>query len=142
MSDLYVNARLTIPERELTTSAARSGGPGGQNVNKVNSKITLRWSPSRCESLPDSWRERFVARFGNRINREGELILQSERYRDQPRNLADVRQKLVEMLLSCQAPPKKRKPTRPSLGSKRRRKEAKQRQSQKKQSRRTDFGRD
>lgn len=142
MSDLHVNARLTIPERELVTSAARSSGPGGQNVNKVNSKVTLRWSPANCSAISDAWRDRFIARYGNRINREGQLVLHSERYRDQPRNLADVRQKLIEMLLACQAPPKKRKPSRPTLGSKKRRKEAKQRQSQKKQSRRADFGRE
>ncbi|TWU02489.1 alternative ribosome rescue aminoacyl-tRNA hydrolase ArfB [Stieleria varia] len=142
MSDLRVNARLTIPEREITLSAVRSSGPGGQNVNKVNSKVTLRWSPANCESLSGPWRDRFVTRFANRINREGELVLHSDKYRDQPRNMADVRQKLVEMLLECQAPPKSRKPTRPTLGSKRRKRDAKEKQSQKKQARRTDFRRD
>lgn len=135
MSDLYVNKRLTIAEKELTITAARSGGPGGQNVNKVNSKVTLRWSPSRCPAMPDGWRQRFVRLHGNRINREGELVLHSERYRDQGRNLTDVRQKLLGMLLSCQSAPKKRKATRPTLASKRRRLDAKSRQSKKKRDR-------
>lgn len=136
MSDLYVNPRLTIAEKEITITAARSSGPGGQNVNKVNSKVTLRWSPAQCEQLNPAWRRRFVARFGNRINREGELVLHSERYRDQGRNLTDVRQKLTEMLLECQAAPKLRKATRPTRSSQRRRLDEKSRQSQKKQNRR------
>ncbi len=139
MTDLYVNSRLTISESELLVSYARSSGPGGQNVNKVNSKVTLRWSPSECAGLDPAWRRRFVARFGNRINRQGELVLHSEKFRDQPRNLADVRQKLIDMLLECQAAPKKRIATRPSRASQRRRLDQKKRQSQKKQHRKRDF---
>ncbi len=139
MSDLYVNSRLTIAESELTITRARSSGPGGQNVNKVNSKVTLRWSPQQCAAMDPAWRRRFSARYGNRINRDGELVLHSEKFRDQPRNLADVRQKLVEMLLQCQAAPKKRIATRPTRGSQRRRLDQKTRQSQKKQNRSKDF---
>ncbi|MEL6108133.1 MAG: alternative ribosome rescue aminoacyl-tRNA hydrolase ArfB [Planctomycetota bacterium] len=137
MSDLYVCPRLTIPASELRTSVARSSGPGGQNVNKVNSKVTLRWSPTQSTVIDPGWRNRFVVRHQNRINREGELVLHSERYRDQPRNLADARYRLTQMLLECREPAKKRKATKPTAGSRRRRKEAKQRQSQKKDSRRS-----
>ncbi|MCA9140060.1 MAG: aminoacyl-tRNA hydrolase [Planctomycetales bacterium] len=140
MSDLYVHPRLTIPASELTITAARSSGPGGQNVNKVNSKITLRWSPEKCEAIDPAWRNRFISRHSNRINRDGDFILHSERYRDQPRNLTDARFRLVEMLLECREPAKPRKKTRPTLGSKRRRQEAKTKLSQKKQSRRQSFG--
>ncbi len=136
MTDLHVNRRLTIPDRELTVLTSRSSGPGGQNVNKVNTKTTLKWNPSACELMDPAWRRRFLARHGNRINREGEIVLHSDRYRDQGRNLADVRNKLVAMLLECQAPPKVRKATRPTKGSQRRRLEQKQRQSQKKERRR------
>lgn len=135
MTDLYVNPRLTIAEKEFTITKARSSGPGGQNVNKVNSKVTLKWSPARCESMSEDWRQRFIRLNRNRINREGELVLHSERYRDQGRNLDDVRQKLVNLLLSCQSPPKKRKPTRPTKASKRRRLDEKSRQGQKKRDR-------
>jgi ribosome-associated protein len=136
MADLYVNPRLTIPERELSITAARSSGPGGQNVNKVNSKVTIRWSPATCAIISADWRNRFVARYANRINREGELVLHSEKYRDQARNIADVRQRLAEMLLDCQSAPKRRKPTRPTLGSKHRRLNEKTQQAEKKQNRR------
>ena len=135
MADLYVNARLTIPSGEMTVSASRSSGPGGQNVNKVNSKVTLHWSPGDCVSMGPDWRRRFLASFRNRINGEGKIVISSQQYRDQGRNLADVRQRLVTMLLSCQKPPKNRKATRPTLGSQRRRLDKKRQQSQKKQNR-------
>ena len=142
MEDLFVSARLTIPSRQLTMSAARSSGPGGQNVNKVNSKVTLRWSPSSCESLDPAWKRRFLSRYATRINREGELVLHSEKYRDQGRNLADARKKLSDMLLDCQEAPKKRKATRPSRSSQRRRLDQKKQQSQKKQSRKPNWSGD
>ncbi len=136
MADLYVNSRLTIPEKEIVITFSRSGGPGGQNVNKVNSKVTLRWSPALCEHFNADWRRRFVSRHGNRINRDGEIILHSEKYRDQGRNVADVRGKLVNMLLECQSAPKSRKATRPTWSSQRRRLDEKKRHSRKKQDRR------
>ena len=135
MADLIVNPRLTSPERELNLSTARSSGPGGQNVNKVNSKVTLRWNPDQCGALDPAWRRRFLARFGNRINREGEIVLHSDRFRDQGRNLTDVRQKLAAMLRECQSPPKTRKATRPTKGSQRRRLDEKKRHSMKKEGR-------
>lgn len=142
MEDLFVSARFTIPSSQLTMSAARSSGPGGQNVNKVNSKVTLRWTPSTCEKMDPAWRRRFLSRYANRINREGELVLHSEKYRDQGRNLADARKKLADMLLDCQEAPKKRKATRPSRSSQRRRLDQKNRQSQKKQSRKSNWSGD
>lgn len=140
MTDLYINSRLTIPDRELGVSTARSSGPGGQNVNKVNSKVTLRWNPDQCEAFDPAWRRRFLTRHSNRVNREGEIVLHSDRYRDQGRNLADVRQKLAEMLLECQSPPKARRATRPTKGSQRRRLDEKRRQSDKKEGRRRPSG--
>ncbi|TWU27038.1 Peptidyl-tRNA hydrolase ArfB [Novipirellula galeiformis] len=136
MNDLFVNARLSIPAAELNFTAARSSGPGGQNVNKVNSKVTLRWSMADCPGFNLGWRRRFTTRYQNRITREGELVLHSERYRDQARNLADARSKLAEMLLACQAPPTPRKATKPTRGSQRRRLDKKRQNSQKKSDRR------
>ncbi|TWU34226.1 alternative ribosome rescue aminoacyl-tRNA hydrolase ArfB [Novipirellula artificiosorum] len=136
MSDLFINSRLTIPAAEITLTSARSSGPGGQNVNKVNSKVTLRWSPACCGDFDGGWRRRFVARYQNRINRDGELILHSEKYRDRGRNVADVRKKLADMLLECQSPPKPRKATKPTRGSQLRRLDHKRQNSQKKQNRR------
>lgn len=135
MANLYVNSRLTIPEKQISMTMARSSGPGGQNVNKVNTKVTLRWALAQCKEFNAGWRQRFLARHGNRINRDGEFILHSEKYRDQVRNIADVRQKLVNMLMECQAAPKVRKPTKPSRASNRRRLDKKRQQSQKKEGR-------
>jgi ribosome-associated protein len=135
MSDLFINSRLTIPANELEFLHARSSGPGGQNVNKVNTKVTLRWSPSKCDRFPDAWRDRFVTRYGNRINRDGQIVLHSEKYRDRPRNIEGARLKLAEMLRETQSAPKKRRPTKPTRGSQRRRMDNKTKQSQKKQNR-------
>lgn len=137
MSDLAVTKRFVIPESDLTWSATRSSGPGGQNVNKVNSKVTLRWKPTPQEGFDDGWRHRFKKSYGNRINNEGEFVLHSDKTRDQIRNLADVRSRLVSMLLECRLPPKVRTATRPTLGSKKRRIEGKKRLSQKKRLRGT-----
>lgn len=136
MEPLLVNSRLTIPAEQLRVSYSRSSGPGGQNVNKVNSRASLRWQVVDQPLLPPDWQQRLIARNGGRITREGELLLNSERYRDQPRNLEDCRQRLAELLRDCAAPPVKRKKTRPSLGSKRRRLDDKRRVGEKKQSRR------
>jgi ribosome-associated protein len=136
MEDLVVNNRLTIPAGELQASYSRSSGPGGQNVNKVNSRVTLRWQVGDQPLLPADWRQRFLARNRNRVTGEGEVIINSERYRDQPRNLEDCRQKLAELLRECSMPPVKRKKTRPSLASQRRRLDEKRRTSEKKNSRR------
>ena len=137
MSDLYISRRLTIADKEIHCTTARSSGPGGQNVNKVNSKVILKWSPQQCASLDPAWLRRFLTRYGNRINRDGELVLHGEKYRDQSRNMADVRQRLVDMLLACQSAPRKRKATRPTLASKRRRLDKKRQTADKKRLRKT-----
>jgi ribosome-associated protein len=133
---LVVNSRIRIPDSELQLSFARSSGPGGQNVNKVSSKAMLRWHVAESAALPADVRERFLARYGNRVTTDGDLILISQRYRDQARNVADVREKLAAMLTAVAAPPKKRRPTKPSRAAQKRRLESKQAQSRKKQLRR------
>ena len=94
--------------RELRFSYARSSGPGGQNVNKVESKAVLRWDVARSRAVPADVRARFLARFGSRITGEGELVLASQRYRDRERNVADCVAKLQAMLAEVAAPPKPR----------------------------------
>ena len=136
MEDLFVNNRLTIPASQLQASFSRSGGPGGQNVNKVSSKVTLRWQVGDQPLLPPGWRNRLYAQHGNRITRDGEFLLHSDRYRDQPRNMTDCRMRLVEILLGCAAPPVIRKKTAPSKASRQRRVADKRRQADKKGSRR------
>jgi ribosome-associated protein len=133
---LRVSPRIHVPPTEFDFSFARSSGPGGQNVNKVNSKATLRWRPGHSPSLPGDVKERFLHRHGNRLTIEGELIIHSQRYRDQGRNVADCLEKLRSMILAVAVPPKKRRPTKPTYASEQRRREAKVLHSRKKQSRR------
>src|SRR3954452_21496747 len=86
---LRINDRIAIPLAEFHWEFSRSGGPGGQNVNKVNSKVLLRWNPAASPSLPGPVRDRLLQALANRLTREGELLVRSQRTRDQARNLAD-----------------------------------------------------
>ena len=133
---LVVNDRLRIPLAEFHFTFARSGGPGGQNVNKVNTKATLRWDVSNSPSLTEAVRGRFVEQNRRRINGDGEVIMTSQRYRDQGRNVADCLAKLRDLLETATKVPKKRKVTKPTKASKRRRLENKKSNAQKKQLRR------
>lgn len=133
---LVVNLRIQIPSSEFRFTFARSAGPGGQNVNKVNTKVTLHWPVESSPSLPDDVRDRFRSKYGQRINKNGELVIYSQRYRDQGRNTEDCLDKLREMLLDVATAPKKRKRTRPSRASKERRLRDKKAKSQTKESRR------
>lgn len=133
---LVVNSRLKIPLREFQFTFARSSGPGGQNVNKVNTKALLRWSVVASPSLPEPVRQRLLATHARRITAEGDLLISSQRFRDAGRNLADCLEKLRALLAEAAAVPKLRRPTRPSRGSVRARLDRKRKQSQKKRSRR------
>lgn len=134
---LAVNSRLRIPLAEFEFTFARSSGPGGQNVNKVNSKALLRWPIGASPSLPEAVRGRFLQKHGNRVTNEGDLLISSQRYRDQGRNVEDCLEKLRVMLAAAAAPPVHRKRTKPSRGSIERRLQSKRIRSDKKQSRRT-----
>jgi len=133
---LDVTPDIRIALAELRFTFARSSGPGGQNVNKVNSKATLHWPVASSAGLPDDVRERFVAAFRTQVNKQGELVLHSQRYRDQERNIADCLEKLRGMLRQVAHPPKRRKPTHPSRGSKQRRLDNKRARSEVKSRRR------
>lgn len=133
---LEVNSRIQIPDSEFTFAFSRSGGPGGQNVNKVCSKALMTWDATRSPSIPQDVRHRFLLRYRRRITKEGLLQITSQRYRDQGRNTQDCLNKLAELLLSVAVAPTKRKPTAPSRGAKQRRLQDKHVQSDKKQSRR------
>src|SRR5262245_35454909 len=118
---LHISHQLSIAESELQFTYSRSGGPGGQNVNKVNSKATLRWSVVNTQSLPQPVRERFVQKYGSRLTKNGTLLLSSQRFRDQPKNASDCRERLVEMIRSVLRPPRTRRETTPTKGSRERR---------------------
>jgi ribosome-associated protein len=110
---LRITGRIAIPASELHFSFVRSSGPGGQNVNKVNTKAQLRWSVARSGSLPEDVRARILGRWARRINDRGELVLASQRYRDQARNIDDCLAKLRAIVAAAATPPKRRKKTVP-----------------------------
>jgi ribosome-associated protein len=115
---IKVSSRVSIPFSELDFRASRSSGPGGQNVNKVNSKVTLRWDPVHSEALPDELRQRFLQTYASRLTRGGEVLIQSDRFRDQAKNKADCLAKLQALLRAVAQPPKRRRPTRLSKAKK------------------------
>ena len=133
---LTVTGQLQIPLSEFAITFARSSGPGGQNVNKVNSKATLRWSPRTSHALPETVRERFLQKYAARLTNDGEVLITSQRYRDAGRNTQDCLDKLREMLLEVARPPKTRRKTRRTRGSVERRLQGKQRRSEAKEGRR------
>jgi len=133
---IRVTRSISIPREELRFTYVRSGGPGGQNVNKTATKAVMRWDVAGTPSLSDDVKARFLEKFANRLAGGGELILTSQRYRDQVRNTEDCIAKLQAMILQVAQPPVPRKKTKPSRAAARRRLEDKRRTSEKKQSRR------
>lgn len=110
---LVVSARIRIPRDELRFSYVRSSGPGGQGVNKVNSKAVLHWEIGASPSLPGDVRQRFLAVYHRRISADGHLVLASQRYRDQHRNVSDCLDKLRAMVAAVAVPPRQRRRSRP-----------------------------
>jgi len=127
---------LTVLERELLFRFSRSSGPGGQNVNKVNSKVTLIWTPAATGVLKPGAKRRFLDRYGNRLSAAGELQISSDRFRDQRRNREDCLEKLGSMIEPILKEPKRRRKTKPSKGAVERRLAGKKHRSQRKSSRR------
>lgn len=132
---LQVTSKIQIPIQEFDFAFSRSGGPGGQNVNKVNSKVTLAWHVARSPSIDQGVKDRLYEQFHRRINKEGQLLISSQRFRDQGRNVADCLEKLRELLLLVAQPPTPRKATKPSRGARERRLQDKRQQASKKQQR-------
>lgn len=134
---LHVNDELALPGREIVTSFARSGGPGGQNVNKVESKVILHFCIDDSRALSDEQRQRLHARLGSRLTTAGEIVIQAARHRERERNLVDARERLAALLRAALAVPKTRRPTRPTKSSGKRRLAGKRRRSDVKRERRT-----
>ena len=120
---------MTIPADELSISFARSGGPGGQNVNKVSSKVELRWTPSTTRALTPDDRAMVVSKLAPRLTTSGELIVISTLTRDQIVNRGDAEEKLAAIVRGALFRPKPRKKTKPSRGAKERRLKAKKSRS-------------
>ena len=134
--NLHVREGVVIPGEELGLAFSRSGGPGGQNVNKVASRVTLRWNVRTTVALNDRQRRLVLDRLASRLTVEGELVIHADEHRSQHLNRDGARARLAALVREALyvAPP--RIPTRPSRAAKRRRLEAKQQRAKVKQTRR------
>ena len=112
---------IIIPEAELSESFVRASGPGGQNVNKVSSAVQLRFDVRASPSLPDDVAVRLMRLAGSRMTRDGVLVISADRFRTQERNRADARERLQALVIQAEVRPVKRRPPKPSTGSRERR---------------------
>ena len=132
---IVVAPGVVLPERELTWQFSRSGGPGGQNVNKVETKVELRFSPATSDAFSETQRARVMQRLQDRLTNAGELVVVSDRYRHQLRNRQDAIEKLAAIVRTALKQPKKRRPTKPSRGAVQRRLTEKKQRSETKRRR-------
>jgi len=135
LDGLFVRPGLVIPEGELSVRAVRASGPGGQNVNRVSTKVELSFDLPGSSVLEPSVKTRLRRLASSRLNAEGALVITSQATRSQAQNLADAREKLAALVRAALVVPKRRRATKPTKASKERRLEQKRRQSDKKRGR-------
>jgi len=122
---IQITPALSISESELEESFIRSPGPGGQNVNKVETAVQLRFDAANSPNLPPDVFARLRGIAGQRMTTEGAIVITARRFRSQDRNRQDARDRLVELIRKATEVPKKRKPTKPSRAARRRRMDSK-----------------
>jgi ribosome-associated protein len=135
---VFVNEQLSIPDEEISLSAIRAQGAGGQNVNKVSSAIHLRFDIG-ASSLPERVKARLLASNDQRITQDGVLVIKAQNHRTQEKNRSEALERLRELVLAATRVPRKRIPTRPGRAAREKRLDAKKKRGTIKKLRRTDF---
>jgi ribosome-associated protein len=131
--------KITIPFSEFSFSFARSGGPGGQNVNKVNSKVVLEWDINLSPSLSESMKVRFKEKFNHFITDKGLVHITGQKHRSQKDNIDDCIKKLHDLIDEIQFPPKIRRATKPKRSAVLKRLNSKKKEGEKKRLRKVDY---
>jgi ribosome-associated protein len=126
---IRITGKISIDERELQERFVRASGPGGQNVNKVATAVQLRFDMRHSARLPDDVRERLARLAGNRLTREGVIVIAAQRHRTLERNRQDARDRLVQLIKRAAAPPATRRATKPTIASRERRLQSKRRRA-------------
>jgi ribosome-associated protein len=121
MMMLNITDKISIPESEITVEFVRSSGPGGQNVNKVETTVQLRFDILHSPSLPEEVKKRLTALAGRRVTSDGILMVTARRFRHQARNREDALERFIHLVQRAALPPKERRKTRPTKASKERR---------------------